>query len=101
MKVSHATQEPIDTSAEVETPEHVRFHHQLAGPARRALAYVIDLLLRAVILWILVMVGAIAGIASGVELRGLSKGLLLLVIFVMEWGYYVFWEAIWSGRSPG
>lgn len=101
MKVSHTTQEAIDTSAEVETPEHVRFHHQLAGPARRGLAYVIDLGVRLGIAAFLLMIGAIAGISAGEGMAGLSTGLLLLVFFVMDWGYYVFWETIWSGRSPG
>jgi uncharacterized RDD family membrane protein YckC len=101
MKVSHALHEPIDTSAEIETPEHVRFHHHLAGPARRALAYFIDLLVRLGIMAVLGLLAAIAGITAGQGLRGASIGILAVVFFVIEWGYYVFWETIWSGRSPG
>jgi uncharacterized RDD family membrane protein YckC len=101
MRVSHAIQEPIDTSAEVETPEHVRFHHQLAGPARRALAYLIDLLIRGLLLALLAMIDALAGLDAGDQVRGLSGGMLSLVFFVVEWGYFVFWETVWSGRSPG
>lgn len=101
MNVSHASHEPIDTSAEVETPEHVRFHHQLAGPARRGLAYLIDLAARAGIMLFLGIIGAIAGLTAGEERRGVSMGVLMLTYFVVEWGYYVFWETIWSGRSPG
>ena len=101
MKISHASHEPLDTSAEVETPEHVRFHHQLAGPARRGLAWLIDLAIRGMLMLFLAMLAAIAGIASGLELRSFSLGVLALVYSVLEWGYYVFWETIWSGRSPG
>lgn len=101
MKVSHTFHEPIDTSAEVETPEHVRFHHQLAGPAARALAYFIDLLVRGAIMFVLFIIFAIAGVASGDELRGLSFGVMAVVYFALEWGYYVLFETIWSGRSPG
>lgn len=101
MKISHASHEPLDTSAEVETPEHVRFHHQLAGPARRGLAWLIDLSIRGMLMLFLAMLTGIAGIAAGAELRSFSAGVLLLVYFVVEWGYYVFWETIWSGRSPG
>jgi uncharacterized RDD family membrane protein YckC len=101
MKISHAFQDPIDTSAEVETPEHVRFHHQLAGPARRALAYFIDLVVRALIAGVLLVIFLIAGIASGDELLGLSKGVMAIVFFALEWGYFVLFETIWSGRSPG
>lgn len=101
MKISHASHEPLDTSAEVETPEHVRFHHQLAGPARRGLAWLIDLAIRGMLMLFLGMLTGIAGIAAGSELRSFSVGVLMLVYFVVEWGYYVFWETIWSGRSPG
>jgi uncharacterized RDD family membrane protein YckC len=101
MKISHQFQDPIDTSAEVETPEHVRFHHQLAGPARRSLAYFIDLLVRAGIGLLLFIIFAIAGLTSGKELRGLSFGVMAVVYFGLEWGYYVLFETIWSGRSPG
>ena len=39
----------LDTTVEIETPEHVVFSCSLAGPARRALAYLIDLLVRGAI----------------------------------------------------
>ena len=42
--------DPLDTTAEVETPEHVRFRYHVAGPARRALAYLLDALIRGAIL---------------------------------------------------
>lgn len=101
MKATHAVAEPLDTSAEVETPEHVRFHHQLAGPARRALAYLIDLAIRMMLMLFLAMIAGIAGLAAGSELKGVTYGVMMVVFFALEWGYYVFWETIWSGRSPG
>jgi len=101
MKASHAIPEPLDTSAEVETPEHVRFHHQLAGPARRALAWLIDLALRGLVMLFLLIIAGIAGVAAGTDLDGLTTGVMYLTYFVIEWGYYVFWETIWSGRTPG
>ncbi len=30
-----------------------------------------------------------------------SIGLVLLVVFVVEWAYYVLFETVWSGRTPG
>jgi uncharacterized RDD family membrane protein YckC len=95
------TFEPIDTSTEVETPEHVRFHYHLAGPAKRALAYLIDLLVRAGIVLVLFICLAIGGFAMDEEVQQFSTGILLLSLFVLEWGYYVFCETLWSGRSPG
>ena len=36
---------PLDTDVLIETPEHIEFHYRIAGPARRAAAYVLDLLI--------------------------------------------------------
>jgi uncharacterized RDD family membrane protein YckC len=93
--------EPLDTTAEVETPEHVRFHYRVAGPAKRGLAYLIDLLIRAIILLGVSIVAGIGGYSMSDEGRRASTGVLLLLAFVLEWGYFVFCEVVWSGRSPG
>jgi len=86
----------LDNTAEVETPEHVRFRYRVAGPVRRMLAYLIDLLIRAGVLLVL---GVIIAIALGG--REAVMGVLLVCAFVLEWGYYVFFETIGDGRSPG
>ena len=44
-----APEEPLDTSIAIETPEHIQFRYQVAGPSRRALAYALDFALRALI----------------------------------------------------
>ena len=93
--------DPLDTTAEVESPEHVRFQHQLAGPAKRALAYIIDLLIRFVIVAIPAVLLSMAGLFAGEHVAGASQGVMLLLIFVVEWGYYVLFEVIFSGRTPG
>lgn len=93
-----SAREPLDTTTEIETPEHIRFRYHLAGPARRALAYLIDGLLRAVVV-VVVSVAAFAGFVGG--LPRASVGLSLLVLFLLEWWYYVFFETLWSGRTPG
>jgi uncharacterized RDD family membrane protein YckC len=86
----------LDNTAEVETPEHVRFRYRVAGPVRRMLAYLIDLLIRAGVLLVLGLVFAIA--LGGSEAVG---GVILVCAFILEWGYYVFFETISDGRSPG
>lgn len=96
-----AAREPIDTTAEVETPEHVRFQYFTAGPSRRALAYLIDSMVRVTIVAILAGLAIAAGVATSEDLAHASFGFTLLVTFLVEWGYYVFFEAIWSGRTPG
>src|SRR5688572_4645106 len=91
---------PLDCTAEVETPEHVRFRYRLAGPARRALAYGIDLAIRAAAVVVLAIVLQIAS-GGGAELGNASQGMLLLFAFLLEWGYYVVFETAMAGRSPG
>ena len=90
----------LDTTAEVETPERVRFRYRLAGPTRRAAAYLIDLLIRMGVLIVLALVVRLAfGMGEGADQA--SQGVILVILFVLEWGYYVAFESIWSGRTPG
>jgi uncharacterized RDD family membrane protein YckC len=89
----------LDTTAQVETPEHIRFEHPLAGPTRRALAYLIDLLIRLAVLLVVWLVVRLVDVAAGLD--GMSAGALYVFFFVLDWFYYVLFETIWSGRSPG
>ena len=92
---------PLDTLAEIETPEHVRFHRRVAGPARRGLAWLVDAALRAAALFVLAMALVIGFAVDAETLGGVSQGMLLLALFVLDWGYFVFFEMVTSGRSPG
>jgi uncharacterized RDD family membrane protein YckC len=92
---------PIDTTAEIETPEHVCFHVPIAGPTARAVAYLLDALIRAGILLVLAVTASIGGLAIGDAVSGISAGVILVVLFVLEWCYYTFWEIAWNGTTPG
>ena len=95
-ELSHAV---IDTSARIETPEHVVFEYRLAGPTRRALAYLIDLLIRVIVVVIIGVLLSIIDAQTGID--GLSTGAFFVFYFVLDWFYYVLFETLWSGRSPG
>ncbi len=90
----------LDNTADVETPEHVRFRYRLAGPSRRALAYLIDLGIRLLALGVIAVVVQLAAGAArpGVEA---SRGAVLVVAFLIEWGYFVAFETYGDGRTPG
>jgi uncharacterized RDD family membrane protein YckC len=91
----------LDNTVEVETPEHVRFRFHAAGPTRRAWAYLIDLLVRA---GILLVVEIVLVLATGQHLTSgkaiMSSG-TLLSLFMLEWVYFVAFEAAWNGTTPG
>jgi len=90
----------LDTSARIETPEHVVFSCQLAGPGRRAIAYFLDSLVRGLLA--AVVGGAFAIASSGTsQASGFGLGALLLFLFLLEWGYFVACEMFMNGRSPG
>jgi uncharacterized RDD family membrane protein YckC len=92
---------PLDCTAEVETPEHVRFRYRLAGPARRAVAYLLDLLIRIGCVLLFWAALALAGGPDETAVQGVSRGVMLVFAFALEWGYYVLFETTGNGRTPG
>jgi uncharacterized RDD family membrane protein YckC len=97
---------PLDTDVAIETPEHIVFRHKVAGPARRFLAYLLDLLLCyavfAAVAFLVMLAtfgsGGIEGAADGA--MGTGIGLLLVILFAIQWVYFAVLEA-WHGRTPG
>jgi uncharacterized RDD family membrane protein YckC len=89
--------DPLGLDLRIETPENVMLSYQLAGPAVRALAYFFDFVLRAMIL---IAVSIAVGILAPF-LPGLAIGSLLLVMFLLEWGYTIGFEYACQGRTPG
>src|SRR4051812_48166003 len=50
------------------------------------------------------MIVIVIGIATGLhadQLSQASQGVILVVMFALEWGYYVAFETLWNGASPG
>lgn len=97
---------PLETDVAIETPEHIVFRYRVAGPARRGLAYLLDLLLCYSTLLALAAVAVLAAGAGGVleaereSLGHAGAGLLLVALFFVQWVYFVIAESRW-GRSPG
>jgi uncharacterized RDD family membrane protein YckC len=93
---SNGPGEPLDTTVRLVTPERITFQYPLAGPFRRALAYLIDvmiwtgLFIAATLTLTLASLGTTAGI-----------GLILVAYFVLQWGYGGFCEAVFNGQTPG
>lgn len=92
--------DPIDTMTEVDTPERVQLHCRVAGPAQRAAAYAIDLVVRGVLLGVCAL-GAAALDALDTDWDGIGQGVVLVVFFALEWAYYVACELWMNGQSVG
>ena len=100
-----AAHELIDTDVAIDTPEHIVFRHRVAGPGRRALAHVLDQILCGLIVFVgalvvLLVMAAVGSQFGFMEAMGAAQGILLVVLFVVEWVYFVAFEAI-KGASPG
>jgi uncharacterized RDD family membrane protein YckC len=88
----------VSTDLVIETPENVILTYRLAGPATRLFAYVVDFLVRMVLIY-LGYVAAVLGGAAGS--MGVSIGLLLVIFFLVDWGYYGVCEGLFRGKTLG
>jgi uncharacterized RDD family membrane protein YckC len=82
---------------EVLTTEKVPFSYRVAGLGSRFLAWLFDLLIMGALLFMGVMVGAVLMIGR----PGLGLAVIFVCQFVVMWGYFVFFEWLWHGQTPG
>ncbi len=81
------------------TPENVTIRYRLAGPAQRGRALLSDLVYQSLIL-LLVFIAT----AFGTELfriNYLFDGIWVAEIFLVVWGYPIFFEIYSEGQTPG
>lgn len=84
---------PIDTLRQVATPEGCEVPLRLAGPLCRARAWLLDALIRLLMIGLLTQALALFG--------GLGMGLILLSAFAIEWLYPILFEVYGDGATPG
>ncbi len=88
----------------IDTPELVAIQMPLAGIGSRFIALLIDtliwlaaILVLALASWILV-----PGITAFSRLSAQwAVAIYVLVLFLLNWGYFTLFEAFWNGRTPG
>ncbi|MBI3959930.1 MAG: RDD family protein [Chloroflexi bacterium] len=98
----------------IDTPESVTFAYEVAGIGNRFIAALIDtaLLFAALLLLnllVFVALGLLGDLAAdsllGDEppswLGGLAIALYALLNFAFYWGYYILFEWLWNGQTPG
>jgi uncharacterized RDD family membrane protein YckC len=83
----------LDTTRKVATPEGIELTLRLAGPVPRAMAWAIDLAIRAAIVLAVMMVALQFGRAGW--------GVVLLTLFFVEWLLPAWLETLWRGQTPG
>ncbi len=93
---------------EILTPENVYVEYELAGLGSRGIAYFIDSLIK----WVLTIVVYI-GLLLTIDLRSYSAngipsskypllaGIGFLVLFLINTGYFIIFEMIMKGQTPG
>lgn len=89
---------------DIQTPENVAFGYQVAGIGSRFLATLLDTLLIGLLQVVVILVFIL--VLSGFDLWGETVAawvyaMLGIVGFIFFWGYYIFFEMLWNGQSPG
>lgn len=88
--------QPLDTTLEIVSPENIAFQFRLAGPAARSIAFLIDVLMIAILAFAVVLALAVTGLFNEAFL-----GLLLVGLFFLWWGYGAACEVWANGRTAG
>lgn len=93
----------LETRIDVETPELVSVSYTIAGVGSRARAAIIDHVIMVALLMLLFIAVVSLNLATGVgALLGPWFGAILVVVFLLGyWGYFVLFEALWDGQTPG
>ena len=95
---------PFEQTVDVETPEMVVLTYSVAGVGSRVLAGLTDLLICIGTLFAVavavVMLGGRASLASNLT-ASWGTAVLILTQFVILWGYYVLFEGLMDGQTPG
>ncbi len=94
-----------DDKLSIETPELIPLEFPLAGIGSRFLALAFDTLLQTGVglaVLILMAVAAWTGVFARFPASGVwAAALIVLLAFLVQFGYFAFFEAIWNGQTPG
>jgi len=92
----------LDDELVIETPERVELHYVLANIGNRFLAAAIDHVIQAAaIVAIVLIAGLITGWRLLADIGTWTAAVTVLVVFAIYWGYFVLFETLWNGQTPG
>lgn len=84
---------PLDTRTRIETPEGIDLIMRPAGLVPRAIAFILDFAIRAVVMAVLFVLFSF--------FAKFGMGLSAMAMFLVTWWYMVLFEVLNQGRSPG
>lgn len=92
----------------IEAPEKIVFSYRIADQGARIGAFILDMLIQAVVV-ILVFLLVFGAANSNIQFSEsfsetfglLGFGFFYLLLFFMQWFYFLLFEAFWNGQTPG
>lgn len=107
--IAAAPTQPLDNQLLIRTPEHVELNYVLAGLGNRFFALFIDSSIQGGIFFVVFVIFGL--LMSFLNQMGLNPfrdlpGLLIIAVmiiflFLVFNGYFIFFETLWSGQTPG
>jgi uncharacterized RDD family membrane protein YckC len=92
----------VDVLDLIETPENVELEQRLAGIGSRFIAGLVDgLILTGISIALAIVFTALAMLDPFESRFGLGVALYALAVFLLFWGYFVFFEYRTNGQTPG
>ncbi|MGI8586259.1 MAG: RDD family protein [Chloroflexia bacterium] len=101
MLLYNGRMELADDQFVVATPEMVEFGYEVAGVGSRFIAALLDTTLIGVLYMLLLVARLLIAGNTSLGINYFVAGLFAVLGFVLLWGYYVFFETLWSGQTPG
>ncbi|UCH36382.1 MAG: RDD family protein, partial [Armatimonadota bacterium] len=99
----------FDDTRTVVTPEQVSVTYRLAGIGTRFAAMLLDTSIQfIVVLVVILLAGALGSQIEFLDIDFLGAmtsswliALMAIAIFGIIWGYFILWETVWHGQTPG
>lgn len=95
----------LSQTIDIETPELVVLSYTIAGVGSRALAALMDsLICLMAIIGVVFVLGALAPVRTSNKASAFDAwavAIFVLAIFALLWGYYVLFEGLADGQTPG
>lgn len=100
----------MDEQLTISTPEQVAFQYEMAGIGSRFVAALLDHFILGLTLMLISCASSMIGLFSFVSALGdeeagtgafIVLAILSIVTFLIFWGYFVVFETVWNGQTPG